>query len=109
MLKGNRGGMDLRAREDSRRWRNLGKGSYGQDVLYEKNKNKLRFKNEKHKASSAYPSLPLRNRGTSVLRHSPRERIKDPKTGTSVQFYYILSITTRARNPLGFMGESDRA
>lgn len=79
-----------------------------QDVLYEKNKNKIRFKNEKQKASSAYPSLPPRNRGTSALRHSPRKRIKDPKTGTSVQFYYILSIT-RERDQLGFRGESNRA
>lgn len=80
-----------------------------QDVLYEKNKNKIRFKNEKQKASPAYPSLPPRNRGTSALRHSPRKRIKDPKTGTSVQFYYILSITTKTRDQLGFRGESNRA
>lgn len=70
--------MDLREREDSRRWRNLRKRNYGQDVLYEKNKNKIRFKNEKQKASSAYPSLLPRNRGTSTLRHSPKEKIKGP-------------------------------
>lgn len=40
---------------------------------------------------------------------APKKRLRARKTGTSVQFYYTLSITTKARDPLGFRGESDRA
>lgn len=82
--KSRRDGSEGKGRQQEMKKNRKGKLPSG-CIIWEKNKNEIRFKNKKQKAISAYPSLPPRNRGTSAFRQSPRERIKGPKTGTSVQ------------------------